>query len=560
MLDVDLLGQERPIGGKRLPNALFDPIWYSAAHNLDLEGYESALDHFTAIGFAMGLDPAPLVDLRFVVQIGKGVGWRIDSPDLLFKTLAAVAADSAIGWSARFVPSWLRLQLGLQEKDVRRLSFLEMLASAVDVEQLSPHPGLRPSPRSESWTSLLDALTFLVADDQINDQSRVDLQEYVRQHRDLQQTLNSDALIFDHMWSQGLTENRLKYLGSMAPRWMTHEQLVRFSAFCILKVDIGTKLTEADRAHRSLPTKPLALFSASTNAIHACFAYDPAGQGDPPSFEDLLSAVSCSDNPATQIVTGARPRPVVPILGSPAIKTEVLDTDLMSGKVNEPGSRVVYSINLGLYDHTPIPPLMEDCVYYLITDARDLPSDLPWRIVRPTLSERDRKRLCLWYKTHPHILFPDIQNAVWIDANVECLPGSERVLIAQETLAEIATFTHPDRDCIYEEGAEIARLGLDDPIVIEACLKRLRENGMPAHAGLYETNVLYSKPNDYAVRKFFDSWWKHIFLGSRRDQMSFTYAAFLTDIHISQLDSRHSAKSSRFFRKRPHRLAVGRTL
>lgn len=560
MLDADRAAEEQLAQQRRIPRVLFDAEWYSNQNGLDTEDYDGALDHFGEVGFAMGLDPAPLVDLSFVILIGRTVGWRIDTPEILFATLSAVTADSPIGWSARFVPGWIRCQLGFSEKEARRLTFLDMLETEVQVERLSSHPGLRPSRRSESWTSLSDALSFLVADDQVTAMSRIDLQEYVRQHRDLKPSLSSGGQIFDYVWSKGLSENRLKYLGSMAPRWMTHDQLVRFAVFCILKGDISSKLIDADRAHRVFPSAPLADFSGDVAAINAYFAYDPAGQGDPPSFEDLASAVRCADHAATQIMSDNPLCPVLPILACPAIKTEVLDTDLLGGRVNESGGRVVYSINLGLYDHAPIPPELDDCAFYLITDARDLPHDLPWRVVRPTLSERDRKRLCLWYKTHPHLLFPDVQNAVWIDSNLECLPGSEKVLSAQETLAELATFKHPDRDCIYEEGEEVARLGLDDPVIIKECLNRLREAGMPAHAGLYETNVLYSKPADYAIRSFYDAWWRNIFLGSRRDQMSFTFAAYLTKVHISPLDGLNSAKTSRFFRKRPHRKAVGRTL
>jgi hypothetical protein len=132
--------------------------------------------------------------------------------------------------------------------------------------------------------------------------------------------------------------------------------------------------------------------------------------------------------------------------------------------------------------------------------------------------------------------------------------------MAHETLAEVATFIHPDRNCIYEEAEQISRLGLDHSETIQTCVKRLHEAGMPLQNGLFETNVLYSKPADYAVRNFYDTWWRNIFLGSRRDQMSFTFAAFLTNVMITPLDNRHSTKTSRFFRKRPHRQPKGRTL
>ncbi len=560
MLDANrhnqLLGAEEIL----VPAEIFDPVWYVSTHELETSEDHAALDHFVSYGFELGLNPAPLVDIDFVRSVGKSYGWQINSATALFATLGAVAADSPIGWSARFIPSWIRLQLGPSSAEAGRLRFIDLLRSQISVNALSPHPALHPSKPLEIRASLKDVLVSLTSDHHVIAWSRIDLGEYVSQHRDLTQNLAADARAFDHAWSVGLSQNRLKYLGVTAPRSMTHDQLVRRAIISITQSSVRSKTTEADRGQSQLPVVPLVKFAGEPLAIDACLSYDPTKAGEPPKFEDLITILACADSTAMQIL---KP-PVQSVLSSfmpcPTLRREILDTDLMNGHVKEDAGRVVYSINLGLYDHTPVPPMLDDCAFYLITDACNLPTDLPWRVVRPTISERDRKRQCLWYKTHPHLLFPQAENSVWIDANVECLPGSERVLMAQETLAEVATFIHPDRDCIYEEAEEISRLGLDHPETIQACVKRLREAGMPVQNGLFETNVLYSKPADYAVRNFYDTWWRNIFLGSRRDQMSFTFAAFLTGVLITPLDNRHNTKTSRFFRKRPHRQLQGRKL
>ncbi len=222
---------------------------------------------------------------------------------------------------------------------------------------------------------------------------------------------------------------------------------------------------------------------------------------------------------------------------------------------------MVYSINLGLYDDEPTPPEMDDCEYFLITDAQKLCSNSPWQIVRPTLAERDLKRLCLWYKTHPHMLFHGVDHVTWIDGNIISAPGAGKLLEAHETFSELATFQHPDRNCIYEEAASVVALGLDQPDVIEKHVGRLKSCGVPENCGLYETNVLYSKPMDYAVAHFFDTWWREIFLGSRRDQMSFTLAAHLSaHVVINSLDGTKCAKNSKYFSKRKHVRPVGRSL
>ena len=101
------------------------------------------------------------------------------------------------------------------------------------------------------------------------------------------------------------------------------------------------------------------------------------------------------------------------------------DEELLSKRNFETNRRIVYSVNIGGYDELPIPPQMDNCSYFLITDAVEIHSDIPWTIVRPTFNESDIKRLCLWYKTHPHILFPNADFVTWIDSNIECHSSSE---------------------------------------------------------------------------------------------------------------------------------------
>ncbi|RID89647.1 hypothetical protein D2N39_22120 [Gemmobacter lutimaris] len=167
----------------------------------------------------------------------------------------------------------------------------------------------------------------------------------------------------------------------------------------------------------------------------------------------------------------------------------------------------------------------------------------------------------MWYKTHPHLLFKGVDHVTWIDGNIIAAPGAGKLLEAHETFSEIATFQHPDRNCVYDEAASIVALELDQPDVIEKHVDRLRNLGVPEKFGLYETNVLYSKPMDYAVAQFFDHWWKEIFFGSRRDQMSFTLAAHLSKgVVVNSLDGKKCAKNSKYFSKRKHFRPAGRSL
>jgi hypothetical protein len=100
---------------------------------------------------------------------------------------------------------------------------------------------------------------------------------------------------------------------------------------------------------------------------------------------------------------------------------------------------------------------------------------------------------------------------------------------------DMVLWQHYLRDCIYEEAAQCIRDRRDDPDVIEAQVRRIRASGYPANAGLVETNVLITRPNDPRIVDFMTSWWREIDNGSRRDQLSFNWALRGRDLQIGYL-------------------------
>jgi GT2 family glycosyltransferase len=84
----------------------------------------------------------------------------------------------------------------------------------------------------------------------------------------------------------------------------------------------------------------------------------------------------------------------------------------------------------------------------------------------------------------------------------------------------MGAFAHPQRECVYEEGAECILRQKDREDVILRHLARYREMGMPASLGLWETNFLVRRHNDPACIDAMNHWWREIEIGSRRDQLS----------------------------------------
>ena len=60
--------------------------------------------------------------------------------------------------------------------------------------------------------------------------------------------------------------------------------------------------------------------------------------------------------------------------------------------------------------------------------------------------------------------------------------------------------------------------------------------------------AFYFLTSDVNVRNFFNTWWQCIFLGSRRDQMSFTYFSWKENINISAIQPKlTTVENNRFF-------------
>lgn len=158
-----------------------------------------------------------------------------------------------------------------------------------------------------------------------------------------------------------------------------------------------------------------------------------------------------------------------------------------------------------------------------LTDSREL-ADMPGIVYMEPPVAGDPVRSARMVKTHPHTLFPEYKRWIWMDGNVGIRDG-----VTEEQLCQIpgplAVPTHPHRDCLYHEAWVCIDRDLDDPRLITKQMLIYLERGYPAKAGLGETGVLV-RDNTPEINAFCDFWWREIVYGSRRDQLSFNYAAW----------------------------------
>lgn len=167
-------------------------------------------------------------------------------------------------------------------------------------------------------------------------------------------------------------------------------------------------------------------------------------------------------------------------------------------------------------------PKVTDGFDYVCVTDRD-PTVGLWRFEACHIAAHDQDaqiRAAKWTKTHPHVLFPEAD--LWVYCDARLLPKAPAEKLKELVKDKpIAAFKHPVRDCLYDEGTYCANTGRDSRAIIEAQLRRYRDQKFPAHAGLIAGGALVLRKE--AVPHL-EAWWAEIEGGSRRDQISFPFA------------------------------------
>lgn len=189
--------------------------------------------------------------------------------------------------------------------------------------------------------------------------------------------------------------------------------------------------------------------------------------------------------------------------------------------------------------------------YVCFTDSPGLALSV-WD-VRPLDSvENDPVRRAKHPKICPHIYFPDHDWSLWIDANT-VIEADIRDILSTSLQADMASFTHPERQCLFAEAQVCADKRKDEPEVIRRQTARYRAAGMPENFGLMEANILLRRHNQTAVREAMALWWSEITNGSRRDQISLPYVQWRTGLNLVPFfGGAETFRTQTLFKRTPH--------
>lgn len=212
----------------------------------------------------------------------------------------------------------------------------------------------------------------------------------------------------------------------------------------------------------------------------------------------------------------------------------------------------VYTCITQGYDPLNI-PLSVDArlAYFCFTDTPESMAP-PWEprlITLPGLSQKDQNR---YIKMHPHEFLPEYDVTIYVDGNIQIVGDLyELVCTALSSPEDIFLYGHPNRNCVYAEGAACSHIAHERIWHIAAQMRRYRKAGYPIENGLFEASVIISK-NTPSMRRFMAEWWREYRTGAKRDQLALPFVAWQLGIPLGSFGESDPRFGNRYFRRLPH--------
>ena len=175
----------------------------------------------------------------------------------------------------------------------------------------------------------------------------------------------------------------------------------------------------------------------------------------------------------------------------------------------------------------------------------------PWKHIRLPPSKLNNKDLARYCKLNPHLLLPNYDISVWIDGNILIKKEIYKYVHSVLMDNEVASYEHWWRDETEQEFYACATQGFDLVWRLKKQYLRSKDEGYKSNI-FFENNVIFRRHNNINVVKMQNIWWREYLKGGKRDQYSFTYAAFISNVEIFSLGKHDPRISKIYFDYREH--------
>lgn len=194
----------------------------------------------------------------------------------------------------------------------------------------------------------------------------------------------------------------------------------------------------------------------------------------------------------------------------------------------------VYTTIIGPYDGLLPQPKFDNVDYICFTDQSF--RSKTWKFVPLKVNQYSPARTSRLPKINPHQYLKDYDYSIHIDGNILVLKNPRILLEKVLEHAPMGIYDHNQasdpRNCVYDEHQAIINLYnrtgvLKDSLDVMAKQMRLyREEKYPEKNGLISAGVILRAHHNPEVVKTMEKWWDEFCKGSKRDQLSFNYAAW----------------------------------
>lgn len=203
--------------------------------------------------------------------------------------------------------------------------------------------------------------------------------------------------------------------------------------------------------------------------------------------------------------------------------------------------KVVYTCLTGNYDNLPIHSYLDfDYDYICFTDNDELLKNKnwgAWKIKPLEFSNLDNTKNARWHKLHPHLLFSEYDESIWIDANI-AIKSNWIFNLVEEKKSEhkILVPIHYEIDSIFDDIEFVVNvIHKESRENADRVINFLKENNFPENYGLNETNLIFRRHNDKEIINLMEDWWYFIENFSKRDQFSFSFVLWKHGIKPSEI-------------------------
>jgi hypothetical protein len=189
----------------------------------------------------------------------------------------------------------------------------------------------------------------------------------------------------------------------------------------------------------------------------------------------------------------------------------------------------VYTVIYGSTDRLHHQPVRAESSLDFIAFTDDPTAAWPGWTCRylPQRVPGDPVRSSRYVKFHPHVLLPNYDASLYLDATV-LLRQPPEVLFS--TLLDghtdtMACLAHSHRDCVLDEVRAVLSFGYDDP---ELCLRQMAAYARAGWSGAVQltwSGLLLRHHHHPDVVAAMQMWWEQVLRFSRRDQLSFAFVA-----------------------------------